>query len=99
MRNRHWPLLIAAAYLVACDRSDSACEQTSAEVRTILEHCGVKFHDYPEGLGSPCTEELRGIYSCYLGCYQDASCEAILLEDEAGFEAFHDCREACLPDD
>lgn len=87
----------AVACVSACNQPDTPCEETSAEVRQILEECGVSFHDYPDDLGSPCTEQLRGIYDCYLECYREASCEAILSEDQVGLKALRACREDCLP--
>lgn len=32
--------------------------------RAILEECGVEFDDSPDDLGSPCTEQVSGIYAC-----------------------------------
>jgi hypothetical protein len=90
-------LAFAVSCVSACKQPETPCEQASAEVRQTLQECGVTFHEYPDGLGSPCTEQLRGIYDCYLECYQEASCEAILAEDQTGYEVFHDCRESCLP--
>ncbi len=89
---------LAAVCVTACEQPDTPCETASAEVRAILEQCGVRFHDYPDDLGSPCTDVLSGIYDCYLDCYQEASCEAILYEDQEGFEVLDDCRADCLPE-
>ncbi len=97
MSSRWLAVSFAVACVSACSQPDTPCEQTSAEVREILEGCGVEFHEYPDDIGSPCTEQLRGIYGCYLECYQEASCEAILSEDQAGLEVLRACREDCLP--
>lgn len=96
MKSKWLGLVFAAITITACEQAETPCEQTSAEVRGILQECGVRFEDYPANLGSPCTDTLQNIYGCYLDCYQEASCEAILFEDEAGYLAFNECRRSCL---
>lgn len=87
---------VAVAVITGCEqRLDTPCERLAAEARGILEDCGVTFHDYPDDLGTPCTESAIAAHECLLSCYKDASCEAILFEDEAASDALVVCTIAC----
>ncbi len=101
MRPKWLGLAVAVTFITGCEQKlDTPCERLAADARGILEDCGVTFHDYPDDLGTPCTDGAREVHECLLSCYENASCEAVLGEDEAGLEAFVDCTIACaaLPD-
>ena len=96
MNTKWFGLAVAVTFVTGCEqKGDTSCERLAAEARGILEACGVTFHDYPDNLGTPCTDSVREVQECLLACYENASCEVILGDDEPAFEAFIACTVAC----
>ena len=95
-----WPTLLIlgllASALSACSDEQSSCDRLVAAMADRREECGAPRGQDEWTLGG-CDGQYVMEESCRLNCWENASCEAIRGEDQAGATALRSCVDGCGP--
>jgi len=90
-------LFVLGAFGIGCGGPDCGSYVDSAEAKGT--ECEIELTGVPaEPTGDACTQAVADLYSCYAGCVDGLSCDALKGMDNENLTAYTDCVAKCAAD-